>query len=646
MPNLGIAQIRPVKADYNATLARLEQLFAQLATAEDRPHVLHLPETALTGYFLEGGVLDAAVTAGTLAGDLDAAWRRARGDAEITLDVVAGFYEQWRNTLYNSAIYVRLGDEEGGDILHVHRKNFLPTYGMFDEQRYVEAGLELSAFDTPWGRAGLLVCEDAWHSLTGSVLALDGAQIVFVCVAAPARGMGPGVPEDPTASGDPRRRPANAVRWERLVREMADEHGVFVSMSNLVGSEAGKLYTGSSALIGPSGDVRAQASAVDEQVLLVRADLEDISRVRAGMPLLADLRTRLPHLVNALERVVLPSVGSTGARWDAAAGVAGESREVLPGGSSPVGAGAEEAGGAAVAAAGGHSAGEAGSAPFVLVRQEGHGRGGPPSLEIDPELLSEWLCNFLRDEMRQRGFDEAILGLSGGVDSAVTAFLAARSLGAEKVLAVRMPYRTSSAESLEHARLVVEALGVRERTVDITAAVDGYLEQEPDADDRRRGNVMARMRMVTLFDLSARHLALPLGTGNKTERLMGYFTWHADDAPPVNPLGDLYKTQVWELARYLGVPLEIVEKPATADLVRGQTDEGDLGISYPKADEILNWLLHGYTVADLEERGMDPNEVRLVSRRLNGTHWKRRGPTVPVLSSSVIEEWYRRPVDY
>src|SRR5690606_35863992 len=477
----------------------------------------------------------------------------------------------------------------------------------------------LSAFDTPWGRAGLLVCEDAWHSLTGTVLALDGAQIVFVCVAAPARGMGPGVPEDPTASGDPRRRPANAVRWERLVREMADEHGVFVSMSNLVGSEAGKLYTGSSALIGPSGDVRAQASAVDEQVLLVRADLEDISRVRAGMPLLADLRTRLPHLVNALERVVLPSVGSTGARWDAAAGVAGESREVLPGGSSPVGAGAEEAGGGAVASAGGHSAGEAGSAPFVLVRQEGHGRGGPPSLEIDPELLSEWLCNFLRDEMRQRGFDEAILGLSGGVDSAVTAFPAARSLGAEKVLAVRMPYRTSSAESLEHARLVVEALGVRERTVDITAAVDGYLEQEPDADDRRRGNVMARMRMVTLFDLSARHLALPLGTGNKTERLMGYFTWHADDAPPVNPLGDLYKTQVWELARYLGVPLEIVEKPATEDLVRGQTDEGDLGISYPKADEILNWLLHGYTVADLEERGMDPNEVRLVSRRLNGT---------------------------
>ena len=157
-----------------------------------------------------------------------------------------------------------------------------------------------------------------------------------------------------------------------------------------------------------------------------------------------------------------------------------------------------------------------------------------------------------------------------------------------------MPYRTSSPDSLAHAQMVIDALGIDSRTLDISDAVDGYLAQEPDADAARRGNVMARMRMIALFDLSAKHHALPLGTGNKSERLLGYFTWHADDSPPVNPIGDLFKTQLWALARHLGVPKEIIEKPASADLVSGQTDEGDFGISYAKADVILNWLLNGY----------------------------------------------------
>src|SRR5690606_14291282 len=234
---------------------------------------------------------------------------------------------------------------------------------------------------------------------------------------------------------------------------------------------------------------------------------------------------------------------------------------------------------------------------------------------------------------------------SGGVDSAVTASLAARALGRHRLLVVRMPYRTSSPESLEHARLVTEALGVEELTVDISPAVDGYLSGEPDADARRRGNVMARMRMITLFDLSAKHLALPLGTGNKTERLLGYFTWHADDSPPLNPIGDLYKTQVWALARHLGVPEEIVTKPATADLVEGQTDEGDIGVSYAHADEILNHLVHGYSAAELVAWGYRPEEVDLVRRRLEGTHWKRRPPTVAVVSGTAIGEGWMRPVD-
>ena len=175
--------------------------------------------------------------------------------------------------------------------------------------------------------------------------------------------------------------------------------------------------------------------------------------------------------------------------------------------------------------------------------------------KIDAEVAAQWLVAFLQDEMiERRGIERAVIGLSGGVDSAVTAYLCARALGPQNIYAFRLPYRTSSSASLTDAQLVVAALGIHERTIDISGAVDGYFAHEPDADARRRGNVMARTRMLVLFDQSAKLNALPIGTGNKTERLLGYFTWHADDTPPVNPLGDLFKTQVWELARYLGVP--------------------------------------------------------------------------------------------
>ena len=189
-------------------------------------------------------------------------------------------------------------------------------------------------------------------------------------------------------------------------------------------------------------------------------------------------------------------------------------------------------------------------------------------------------------------------------------------------------------------------MGIESRTLDISAAVDGYLSSEPDADAARQGNVMARTRMIALFDLSAKHRAIPLGTGNKTERLFGYFTWHADDSPPINPLGDLFKTQVWALARHLGVPDVIIGKAPSADLVVGQTDEGDFGISYAKADELLNWMLNGYSEPDLVTRGFDAADVALVRKRLSSTHWKRRLPTVAMMSSSTIGESYLRPVDF
>jgi NAD+ synthetase len=248
--------------------------------------------------------------------------------------------------------------------------------------------------------------------------------------------------------------------------------------------------------------------------------------------------------------------------------------------------------------------------------------------------------------VRRRGFTKGIVGLSGGVDSSLTAFLAVEALGKENVIGVRMPYKTSSPESLEHAQLVIDKLGIQSLTVDISAAVDGYLAQVGDADPTRRGNVMARERMIVLFDLSAKYKALPLGTGNKSERLLGYFTWHADDTPPVNPLGDLFKTQVRALARHVGVPEEILKKPPTPDLVPGQTTEGDYGISYDKVDRILYYLIRGMKPEEVVARGFTREEVAKVAGRLESTHWKRRLPTVAMMSQTAIGEFYLRPVDY
>ncbi|MBV8727982.1 MAG: NAD+ synthase [Candidatus Eremiobacteraeota bacterium] len=266
---------------------------------------------------------------------------------------------------------------------------------------------------------------------------------------------------------------------------------------------------------------------------------------------------------------------------------------------------------------------------------------------INAPVAVRWLEAFLQDELvERRAIERAVVGLSGGVDSAVTAHLCARALGPHNVYAIRMPYRTSSPESLTHAQLVIDALGLKARTIDISPAVDGYLQVEPEADGRRRGNVMARMRMLVLFDQSTKLRALPVGTGNKTERLLGYFTWHADDSPPVNPLGDLFKTQVWELARYLGVPQPIVDKAPSADLEANQTDEGDLGITYARADAILSQMLLGYNDAQLAERGFGEDEIKIVRARVEGTHWKRHLPTTAMLSNTAINEFYLRPVDY
>ncbi len=602
---VALAQFRPAKGAPGPNLDRIEALFRSLAASPEPATVVVLPETILTGYFLEGGVHEHAMSAEALFAELSA--RHARSGAH-PLEICLGFYERGTDRLHNSALWAALGGGDAG-VRHVHRKVFLPTYGVFDEERFVDAGRDVQAFDTRFGRAAMLVCEDAWHSITSTIAAVDGAQFLAVVVASPARGLAPSLEQAGM--------PESTGRWERLARDIAGEHGIYVALAQLVGFEGGKAFPGGSLLAGPGGDVIIRAPLFEDATIQATLPPGEIARVRAASPLLNDLEARLPHLVEALERARQSSVLSPEARE------ASRSRGIA----APLSRSNREGSGAA---------------------DRDIGSGAHASLAIDPVLTRRWLVEFLRDEVqRRRGYEKVLIGLSGGVDSAVVAYLAAEAFGPEKVIAVRMPYRSSSPDSLEHARLVIEALGIAERTVAITAAVDGYaaacgIEPTP----ARLGNVMARTRMLTLFDLSAALDALPLGTGNKSERLLGYFTWHADDAPPVNPIGDLFKTQVWELARHLGVPDEIVGKPASADLIVGQTDEADFGLSYARADGILELLLRGHGDAVLAAHGYTAEEVALVRRRLDSTHWKRKLPSVAMLSQTAIGEYYLRPVDY
>jgi len=266
----------------------------------------------------------------------------------------------------------------------------------------------------------------------------------------------------------------------------------------------------------------------------------------------------------------------------------------------------------------------------------------PHPLDLNVELVEQLLVRFLRIEARKFGFQRAILGLSGGIDSAVSAALAARAYGPEQVLGVMMPYRTSSPASEGDARTVATALGIRLDKTDISAMADGYLSGLPDADRLRRGNVMARCRMIVLYDRSVPERALVIGTSNKTELLLGYSTQFGDAACALNPLGDLYKHQVWQLARHLGLPSEVIDKLPTADLFEGQTDEGELGFSYAEADGILHALVdERRSVEEVVQLGWSRTLVERIVTRMAANQYKRQPPLVAKLGERTVTHDFR-----
>ena len=260
-----------------------------------------------------------------------------------------------------------------------------------------------------------------------------------------------------------------------------------------------------------------------------------------------------------------------------------------------------------------------------------------PDLTINTDLANKILTGFVRTEITRMGFTHAVLGLSGGIDSALSCFLAAEALGPENVLAVRMPYRSSSPESLSDAQKVIDATGVQSMTVDITDMVEPLFAKFPDMDNMRKGNIMARQRMIILYDQSVAFRGLVVGTGNKTEILLGYTTLYGDSANALNPIGDLYKTQLRQLSIALGVPESIINKAPSADLWSGQTDEGELGFTYADVDQLLYLLVdQRYTPQECVETGFAEPFVLAVTERIRRNHFKRILPPIAKLSNRTI----------
>lgn len=258
-------------------------------------------------------------------------------------------------------------------------------------------------------------------------------------------------------------------------------------------------------------------------------------------------------------------------------------------------------------------------------------------LDINTDLARKMLTGFIRDQIDKAGMKGAVIGLSGGIDSALSAYLSAEALGAENVLAVRMPYKTSSEDSLSDAEAVINDLGLPSMTVPITGMADALISQFEDMPNLRKGNIMARCRMIVLYDQSAARGLLPMGTSNKTEFMLGYSTIYGDSGVAMQPIADLYKHQVRQLSRAMGVPKSILDKPPSADLWAGQTDEQELGFTYADVDQVLFLLIdERYTPQEVIEEGFEASFVNDVWRRVKANHYKRTMPNVAKISKRTI----------
>ncbi|WP_338948711.1 NAD+ synthase [Fusobacterium nucleatum] len=250
-------------------------------------------------------------------------------------------------------------------------------------------------------------------------------------------------------------------------------------------------------------------------------------------------------------------------------------------------------------------------------------------LDLNLKDVHNELVKFLRENFKKAGFSKAVLGLSGGIDSALVAYLLRDALGKENVLAIMMPYKSSNPDSLNHAKLVVEDLKINAKSIEITDMIDAYFKNEKEASSLRMGNKMARERMSILFDYSSKENALVVGTSNKTEIYLGYSTQFGDSACALNPIGDLYKTNIWDLSRYLKIPNELIEKKPSADLWEGQTDEQEMGLTYKEADQVLYRMLEeNKTVKEILAEGFSKDLVDNIVRRMNRSEYKRRMPLI------------------